>query len=182
MLAAFGDALATAGGRRVVVVAHHPLASRGAHGGHFTWKDHIFPLRHVAGWLWLPLPIVGSLYPLIRSSGASDQDFSNGENRHMRAALDSVMAIHRPLIYAAGHDHSLQVLQGQTARYFLVSGAATIGHFTPVGRGDRTRYARAGAGFMRIDFTTQGRARLGVFAVDERGVEREEYSVWLETK
>ncbi len=181
VLAAFGDALATAGGRRVVVVGHHPLASRGAHAGHFTWKDHIFPLRNIAGWLWLPLPIVGSLYPLIRGSGVSDQDFSNGENRHMRAAIDSVMAIHRPLIYAAGHDHSLQVLEGQTARYFLVSGASTIGHFTPVGRDDRTRYARAGTGFMRIDFTTQGRARLGVFAVDERGVERDEYSVWLET-
>ena len=181
VLAALGDALATAGGRRVVVVAHHPLVSRGAHAGHFTWKDHIFPLRHIAGWLWLPLPIVGSLYPLIRGSGVSDQDFSNGENRHMRAALDSVMAIHRPLIYAAGHDHSLQVLEGRTARYFLVSGASTIGHSTPVGRDDRTRYARAGTGFMRIDFTTQGRVRLGVFAVDKRGGETEEFSVWLET-
>ncbi len=181
VLAALGDALATAGGRRVVVVAHHPMVSRGVHGGHFTWKDHLFPLRHVASWLWLPLPIVGSVYPLIRRSGLRDQDLSNAENRHMRAALDSVMAIHRPLVYAAGHDHSLQVLEGQTARYFLVSGASTIGHSAPVGRDDRTRYARAGTGFMRIDFTIQGRARLGVFAVDGRGEETEEYSVWLDT-
>ncbi|MEE8490389.1 MAG: metallophosphoesterase, partial [Acidimicrobiia bacterium] len=132
VLHAFGDALATAGGRRVVVIAHHPLVSRGVHAGHFTWKDHIFPLRHLASWLWLPLPIVGSLYPLIRGFGVTDQDLSNGENRHMRAALDSVMAIHRPLAFAGGHDHSLQVLEGQTARYFLVSGASTIGHSTPV--------------------------------------------------
>ena len=27
-----------------------------------------------ASWLWLPLPIVGSLYPLIRGSGVTDQD------------------------------------------------------------------------------------------------------------
>ena len=181
VLDAFGDALETAGGRRVVVIAHHPLVSRGVHAGYFTWKDHIFPLRHIASWLWLPLPIVGSLYPLIRGFGVTDQDMSNSENGHMRAAIDSVMNIYKPLIYAAGHDHSLQVLEGQTARYFLVSGAATIGHFRPVGREDRTRYARAGTGFMRIDFTIQGRARLGVFAVNGRGEETEEYSVWLET-
>lgn len=182
ILDALGVALEAADSRQVVVVAHHPLASAGKHAGHFGWKDHIFPLRNVAKWMWLPLPIIGSAYPLGRRLGATAQDMSGSANRHMRQALDSVFAIYRPLVYASGHDHSLQVLEGETARYFLVSGASTIGHFSAVGREDRTRYSRAGTGFMRLDFMTDRRVRLGVFAVDERGTETEEYSVWLDTK
>ena len=182
ILDALGVALEAADSRQVVVVAHHPLASAGKHAGHFGWKDHIFPLRNVAKWMWLPLPIIGSAYPLVRRLGATAQDMSGSANRHMRQALDSVFAIYRPLIYASGHDHSLQVLEGETARYFLVSGASTIGHFSAVGREDRTRYSRAATGFMRLDFTTDRRVRLGVFTVDKRGTETEEYSVWLDTR
>ena len=182
ILDALGVALEAADSRQVVVVAHHPLASAGKHAGHFGWKDHIFPLRNVAKWMWLPLPIIGSAYPLVRRLGATAQDMSGSANRHMRQALDSVFAIYRPLVYASGHDHSLQVLEGETARYFLVSGASTIGHFSAVGREDRTRYARAATGFMRLDFTTDRRVRLGVFTVDKRGTETEEYSVWLDTR
>ncbi len=182
ILDSLGVALEAPESRQVVVVGHHPLASTGRHAGYFGWKDHIFPLRNVAKWMWLPLPIIGSVYPLMRRLGVTAQDMSGSENRHMRQALDSVFAIYRPLIYASGHDHSLQVLKGETARYFLVSGASTIGHFSAVGREARTRYARAATGFMRLDFTTDRRVRLGVFTVDERGTETEEYSVWLDTR
>ena len=48
----------------------------------------MFPLRRVAGWLWVPLPFVGSLYPLIRTLAPSDQDLSSGPYRTMREALE----------------------------------------------------------------------------------------------
>jgi hypothetical protein len=67
-------ALEGASGRDVVVLAHHPLRSGGPHGGRFGLKQHLFPLTEVGGPLWLPLPIIGSLYPLARSSGVSPQD------------------------------------------------------------------------------------------------------------
>src|SRR5436309_11924013 len=31
------------------------------HGGHFGWQDHIFPLRNIKPWLWIPLPLIGSV-------------------------------------------------------------------------------------------------------------------------
>ncbi len=180
VLDALGNAMEEASDRHLVVVAHHPFMSRGPHAGHFTWKDHIFPLTNLVDWLWIPLPIVGSIYPLARGSGITSQDLSNSDNKHMRAALDSVFAIHRPLIYAAGHDHSLQVLEGETARYFIVSGASTVDHYSEVGRIEQTRYAKAGTGFIRIDFTSRGSARLAVVVVDEDGTAVEEYSAWLQ--
>src|SRR5205823_13225770 len=67
-------ALGTAGRRAVVVVGHHPLLSGGPHGGHFGWRDHVFPLRGLKSWLWLPLPLIGSAYPITRESGILSQD------------------------------------------------------------------------------------------------------------
>ena len=179
VLEALDEVLAGGADRHVVVVAHHPLMTRGPHGGHFGWKDHIFPFTNLADWLWIPLPIVGSLYPLA-ASGATSQDMSNSDNEHMRAALDSVFALHQPLIYAAGHEHSLQVFEGETARYFLVSGASTVDHYSRVGRMEQTLYAKSGTGFIRIDFTSGGDVRLSVVVVDGDGAAVEEYSAWLQ--
>ena len=67
--------IASAGSLDVVVTGHHPLVSGGIHGGHFTWKDHLFPLRVVAPWLWIPLPVLGSIYPVARQHGASSRTF-----------------------------------------------------------------------------------------------------------
>ncbi len=40
------------GQRKVMVVAHHPLATHGPRGGFFDWRDHLFPLTN------LPLPLI----------------------------------------------------------------------------------------------------------------------------
>ena len=173
-------ALAAAGGRNVLVTGHHPMASGGVHGGHFTWKDHIFPLRAVAKWLWIPLPIVGSIYPTARRSGISSQDMSGSANKRMRAAFESAFDTHPPLIYASGHDHGLQVLTGESARYILVSGAGIYHHESPVAWLPNTRFASADAGFMRLDVLADGRARLGVIEVDRTGKADERFSMWLE--
>ena len=37
------------GGREAIVVAHHPLATHGSHGGFFDWRDHLFPLASIVG-------------------------------------------------------------------------------------------------------------------------------------
>jgi hypothetical protein len=173
-------ALRRAGGRAVVVVGHHPLASGGPHGGHFGWQDHIFPLRALKSWLWIPLPLIGSLYPIARQSGISSQDAPSAAYRRMRAALDSAFAGSAPLIYGAGHDHALQVIGGSSARYHLVSGAGIFGHLRRVTALDSTRFAQRASGFMRVEFQRDGRARLGVMVVDRAGGATEAFALWLE--
>ena len=174
------SALAGAGERRVVVAAHHPLESTGSHGGYYDWKAHIFPLREIARWLWVPLPVVGSAYPAFRSLFPTDQNLAGSANRRMRAAIDSVLALHPPLVFVSGHDHNLQVMTGDAAGYLLISGSGPSESPNSVGRADRTLFARAAPGFMRIDFLRGGRARLGVITTDRDGNDVEEYSRWLE--
>ncbi len=180
VLAALNDALQTAGTRHVVVAAHHPLASGGPHGGYFTLKQHLFPLTELKKSLWIPLPIIGSIYPLARQAGHTPQDLSSAENTHMRNALETVLKEHPPLVFAAGHEHTLQVLGGTSARHLLVSGAGIYDHESSVKKLPQTRYASGSAGFMRLEVERAGRVRLAVIEVDKDGKATEAYAQWLE--
>ncbi|HXE57249.1 MAG TPA: metallophosphoesterase [Gemmatimonadales bacterium] len=162
VLAALDSVLEEAGGRNVVVAAHHPLRSGGKHGGHFGRRAYLLPL-----------------IPLARRQGASDQDLSGPRNAQMREALVSVLRRHRPLVYASGHDHDLQVLEGLGARHLLVSGTGIYGHVSAVAWRSYTRYAAALSGFMRLDVLKDGRVRLGVVTVERDGEPTERYSAWL---
>jgi hypothetical protein len=158
--------LESAGPRHVIVAAHHPLATRGAHGGYFPLSAHLFPLRAFKEWLWVPLPIVGSLYPLARMAGITSQDLAGSDNERMRRAIGRALSVRPPLLFAAGHEHTLQVFRGPFARYTVVSGSGIDDHQTPVGRSASHLYASARPGFMRVDVSRQGRVRLAVIEVD----------------
>jgi len=176
VLEALARDMAGAGERPVVVVGHHPLATGGPHGGHFGWREHLFPLRAAQSWLWLPLPIIGSAYPIARQHGITDQDLSGSRNRHLRESLAEVFAELPPRVFAAGHEHTLQVLEGREVPWLLVSGAGYYGHSSPVGRLPETLFASSASGFMRLDLDASGAVRLGVLVVDASGESREAFA------
>lgn len=174
-------AMVDAGDRHVVVAAHHPLRTGGIHGGNLGWQSHVFPLREFADWLYVPLPVLGSAYALRRSQAGPNQDISGPLYGRLRRALNVVFSRRRPLIYAAGHDHNLQVIEGDddTAQWLLVSGSGIYGHVTRVNWVGGTRYAAPASGYMRVDFLRNGTVRLGVRIVDAEGGATERYSLYL---
>lgn len=175
-----GAAVEHAEGRMVVVAAHHPLASGGEHGGHFGWKDHLFPLRLVAPWLWLPLPLVGSLYPAARQQGISSQDLWSPVYQRLIAGFRRAFSRAPPALYAAGHEHNLQVIAGSPVRLELVSGGGIYGHSGRAASIRGTRFARDASGFARLDVPRTGPARLAVLQVDRAGQSREIFSTFVE--
>ena len=173
-------ALRNAGSRLIIVAAHHPLSSGGVHGGNFGWEDHIFPLRLVSPILWIPLPYIGSLYPAARQNGVSSQDMSSRAYQRLIAAFSSAFRDVPPALYAAGHEHNLQVIAGGAGRLELVSGGGIYGH---TGRAVRIRgslFARNASGFARLDVPSTGRARLAVLEVSPAGESHEVFSTWVE--
>lgn len=164
-----GRTLASPGDRHVVVAAHHPLVTHGPHGGFFSWKEHLFPLREWNEWMWVPLPVLGSAYVFARQIGITEQDLSHGRYEHLKRGLESALGTRAPLVYAAGHEHTLQILEAPGARLHVVSGAGTVDRRERVRGGDNTLYVSDAAGFVRIDFLRDGRARLEIFEVDEIG-------------
>jgi hypothetical protein len=155
--------LMDSGEREVVVAAHHPLQTHGTHGGFFDWQDHIFPFTRQVSWLWLPLPIVGSLYPLGREYILKSNEDLVGKNyRYMLENFRSVLDKYQPLAYFSGHDHNLQVLDGKMVQYMMVTGAGSIPKIMPVGDGEDTFFAYAHVGFMVLDVYENGRILLKV--------------------
>lgn len=172
--------IATAGNKSVLITGHHPLKTYGNHGGNFTLKHHLFPLTDFNNLLWLPLPGIGSIYPIARNMGISEQDLSNSNYKNMIAKLESVFSKHKNLIYAAGHDHTLQVIEGNENNIYLVSGYGTSSHNNNVKHGDDSILSLDRPGFMQLDITDNNRMRLGVFAINKNNDVCEEiFSKWL---
>ncbi len=155
--------LASAGTRHTVVAAHHPLVSGGQHGGYFDWPTYLFPF-----------------HPWARKAGVfADQDITGAGYRRMSAALTRAFSDHPPLAYAAGHEHNLQVLRRDPARYLIVSGGGIYGHTTPVRAITGVQYARRASGYVRLTFLQDRRVRLAVMVVDGQGKASEDFSMWL---
>ena len=180
VIAGFRAALEGAGARDVVVVAHHPLQSGGPHGGKFGFRQHLFPLTDVKRPLFIPLPIIGSIYPLARSSGVSVQDQTSGPYRRMRDSLAGAMRGHMPLAWVSGHEHVLEVIESPQWGRMLVSGCGIYGHATHVKHVPGSLFGAARSGFMRVDFPRSGRPRLAVVEVEKDGRYREAFARRLE--
>jgi hypothetical protein len=148
---AIASALANAGGRMTIVVAHHPLTSAGPHG-----RD--------------------------LESDATEQDQQNAANRAMRDAITRSFTAAPPLAWVSGHEHTLEVLKGTSARYFLVSGAGNAKHadvaIPDLARGDwlfafpLRNQPRSNGGYMRLDVPDAGAPSVFVITVDPRGAKQ----------
>ncbi len=168
-------ALRNAGKRRVIVLGHHPPVSAGPHGGHFTLFDHLFPLRAANHHLWIPLPLVGSLYPLSRRLGYATQDIASARYQHLVGALREAFIENPPLLFVGGHEHQLGVFRGDVigAQQVLVSGAGSLGRTTSAGRVPGAQFASDEAGFMRLDVLTSTQLLLRVIGVKSSGETRD---------
>ena len=164
--AAIGAALRDANGRQAIVVAHHPLVSGGPHGGHFGWREHLFPLREMDRDLWIPIPVLGSIGPVARLLGASDQDVAGPRYRALAAMLARAFAAAPPLAYAAGHDHSLPLLRAGPARFQIVSGAGSAENLTWAHAVAGSLFHAAASGYVRLDAGSGGAVAIAVRTLD----------------
>jgi hypothetical protein len=177
---ALAASLQAAGDRHAIVLAHHPLRSGGPHGGVYGWQEHLFPLREFQRSLWIPLPVIGSIRPILRALGVDAQDIPSAANGRMRASIQRGFGAAMPLLFAAGHDHSLQLLRGgDGARFHAVSGAGSEANLTWAHPIEGTLFADAQPGWMRLDGHASGAVELTVEAVTKDGSARALYSACL---
>jgi hypothetical protein len=132
--------------------------------------------------LWIPLPIVGSAYPLARRAGVSPQDLSHSRYRHMIDVLAQTYASHPPLMVVSGHEHQLGLFRGAGAgsRYVAVSGSGNVGHQDPPRTVEGALFTSGLPGLMRLDVGRDGRVRLAVVTLARTGGLAEVFSTWLE--
>ncbi len=141
------ERIAANSGREVLLVAHHPVITNGEHGGHFGFQDHIFPLRKIKNYLYIPLPVIGSIYPVSRMSGVSRQDTPNKIFKTYKSVIDSSFNLHPRLIYASGHEHNLQFFNSGGIRQ-VISGAGSKINYAR--RGRDANFVYQGRGYSRL--------------------------------
>lgn len=151
-------------GKLVVVASHHPLKSNGIHGGYFTLKQHIFPLTDIKKGLYVPLPVIGSLYPLLRSIGISRQDLKNRTYKKMVSELENAAGSFSNVVFAAGHEHSLQLIK-DGSHYNIVSGGGCKS--TRVKKKKNSLYAVNSPGFSVLEISNTNRVTVSFYTVGE---------------
>lgn len=165
-------------GKGIILATHHPFRSYGIHGGYYTLKQHIFPLTEFAPKLYVPLPVIGSLYPLIRGVFGNIQDLPNPTYRHMVKAMETAVAAAPNVVFVSGHDHALQhIVDG--SRNYIVSGSGI--NRERVKNGKLARFVSGEWGYVVLDEWQNGTVTATYYTVDEAARPTEVYSTSLFT-
>lgn len=154
--------------KNCVIAMHHPIYNNGTHGGHYTWKQHLFPLTEKSDNLWIPFPIIGSVAQLIRATTGTRQDTPNGFYKEMIDAVVTPAKRSGEYIFAAGHDHNLQYFEADDQK-FIVSGAGSKQSPAAPGNGSLMTYGKYG--FSKIDFYEDGSAWIEFYVALGEGEE-----------
>ena len=143
------DALLRNQGKQVILATHHPLYSEGIHGGHFPIKSLLFPLTEKNEDLFIPLP--GFLYTSYRKYFGNIQDLSHPDYKAYSEGLQALLQEFPNIIFAAGHEHSLQYKQLGSIQHIISGGG---GEATYIRKKHNSDFAAQETGFATIKFNT----------------------------
>ncbi|WP_145861055.1 BamA/TamA family outer membrane protein [Pedobacter suwonensis] len=107
----------------ILLASHHPFQSYGPHGGYFNLRNHLFPLTSLNKNLYIPLPGLGSVYPLLRSTLLSPEDLNHPAYKDMIKSVTGVFGDYPNVTYVAGHEHGLQLIKGKQLQVISGSGS-----------------------------------------------------------
>lgn len=137
----------------VLLTAHHPIESMGPHNLYHTSAVYRFAV---------------GLIDLFADIG--DQDLPHPDYARVIDAINEVVnRFDGRAVYAAGHDHSLQVFgdaSQEPPQYRIVSGAANSRMVTGVGHNDNTLFAVAREGFIELEVYRRG-VLLRAYTIDQ---------------
>jgi hypothetical protein len=156
------DIIADNSDKLLLFATHHPFRTTGIRSGYFGPRQHLFPLTDIRGMqhAYVPLPVAGSLYPIVRGVAIGRQDMAHSAYAHMISNVDQVLAEHPFLIHIGGHEHVLE-LYDQQGQYYITSGAGDY-----AGRTVKTRHALfAGRheGFALLEISGNKKARVAFY-------------------
>jgi predicted phosphodiesterase len=139
----------------LVVAAHHPLITKGRHGGYLHPSAHLKP------------PVFGTFNVLYRRIFGLEQDVNHHKYRNMADTFRELFNNNDHLIYASGHSHNLQYIREEgkrETRHYVVTGAGTKDSYVASGRG--TEFSYQGEGFTKLKYFGDGSVWLEAWTHD----------------
>lgn len=139
-------------GKHILIAAHHPMYTYGEHHGNFSFKEQL-----------LPIPLLGSIHPLFRKTIGNIQDNTHPKYKAVMNQILTAMNEAESVVYAAGHEHSLQLIQ-RNGHHFIVSGSGS--KITHVKQGKGSLFAKSEQGFAVLDLSENGTASVDYFGMN----------------
>ena len=145
--------------KTTILALHHPMFTYGAHGGLFSAEKHIYPSGG------FPLPIVGSFINILRrTSGASIEDQSNKKYNYLKKRLVTLAQYSEKVIFASGHEHSLQYIVEENTPQ-IVSGSGAKKGATRLANG--SKFSTGHTGYSVLKVFKDGSSTIEFFGTEE---------------
>lgn len=110
--------------KNILVAGHHPAINLGNNGGWFSLKQHIFPLTELNKNLYIPLPVVGTLYPIIRIAMGTKNDRAYPPYNKMRKDFVRTFLGYKNLVYASGLEKNFQYFKYSGQDYIITNSSS----------------------------------------------------------
>jgi len=124
----------------ILVTGHHPLQTMGPHAEYYTSRGYAFVMGLIS--LFVDM----------------DQDITNPPYMRFIDGLNKSLNTSSKVVYAAGHEHSLQLFEGLNTgpNYQIVSGAANSSKVSGVGHNDHSLFAVSKEGLTQLSLYPEG--------------------------
>lgn len=147
------DAIESAGNKRVILIAHHPLVSGGVYGGNSNLMGQFFPFSHNDPDNKTFLPFFGTFYHCYRQNVGSNQDFSSLAYTEYIKSINTILLKYQDVIVASAHEFDLQLLK-INSNYQIISGGFLKN--AQVSAIENTLFKSNKPGFVKLEFFDDG--------------------------
>lgn len=148
----------------IIFACHHTFKSISPHAGYYTLKQYLFPFTDMNPHLYIPLPIIGAIYPIARGVFGTPQDLKHPNYANMISQIENVAKPYKNIIFAAGHEHSLQLIKDSSYNY-IVSGAGS--KTTRAFKGKNSLFASSTTGFSVLEVSKNKNVRVTFYTVTD---------------
>ncbi|UOQ78721.1 hypothetical protein MUN84_09400 [Hymenobacter sp. 5516J-16] len=106
---------------------------------------------------FVPLPIIGSIYPFARKYGGVSQDIPHPLYQAYKKGLMEIFQKYPNVVYAAGHEHNLQFQKEGNLNHIVSGSGCKTQHVKP-GSGGDALFSDKEKGFARVNYYDNGRS------------------------
>lgn len=146
----------------IIIGCHHPFRSNGPHGGFFTLKQHLFPFTDLSKKLAIPLPIIGSIYPITRSVFGSPQDLKHPNYANMINQIENSVKSSKNVLFVAGHEHNLELIKEGNYNYIISGGGCKTNRAS---EGRHSEFVTQSIGFTVLEISNHKNVRINFYTV-----------------
>jgi hypothetical protein len=149
----------------ILLACHHPFKSNGVHGGFFTLKQHLFPFTDIFHSAYIPLPVIGSIYPIARSVFGTPQDLKHPNYANMIGEISTaIKAVAPNILFVSGHEHNLELIKDSSYNYIISGGGSKDQR---VSKSKKASFISASQGFTVLEVSKNKNVDISFYTVTD---------------